>query len=287
MDIENCLVCGHTMKKLIDFPNGKSVFKCSFCGLRSLRPLPDEKELSDYYNRSQYYLEDMEDLHKDLSVNYDEGAPIIRLYQRHLNKIFSLKPPPAKLLEIGCARGVFLDLARKKDYHVKGIDMSQYAVDYAREKFQLDVEKKSIDEIHRDEEKYDIIVAIDVIEHLSSPLDLIERARAMLNPSGLLFLGTPNSQSFIGWISEKLGVFSKGKQYYPAFRFYGRGFEHLNIFNPVNMKRILEKFSFELKLAYGYNIPLENMCDVDFFQKCVIKLVTLAPYEFVFVAQKT
>jgi SAM-dependent methyltransferase len=46
---------------------------------------------------------------------------------------------------------------------------------------------------------YDLILAMDVIEHLQDPFQLLNRAGSLLRPGGLLFLQTPNAGSLHRW----------------------------------------------------------------------------------------
>ncbi len=285
--VEKCLICQNTMKSLFEFPEGNNVYKCRKCGLRSLRPLPTKVILKDFYNRNEYYKEEIAELHDDLVIGYDDNLPIIRLYKKHIQKIISYQSPPGKLLEVGCARGVFLDLARKSQYQVTGIEMNDYAVTYAQEKFNLPVCKMSLEETDFKPESFEIVVSYDVIEHLTTPQLLIEKASVFLKANGLLVISTPNSNSLINHLSEQLAILTHNSYYYPAYRFYGRGIEHLNIFNPQNLVILLKKNNFEVLHKYSYNIPLSNICDANLIYKSVLWILMKHPYEFVIIARKS
>jgi 2-polyprenyl-3-methyl-5-hydroxy-6-metoxy-1,4-benzoquinol methylase len=274
------------MNSVAAFPNGKNVYRCVSCGLRSLRPTLDISGLKDFYDRDEYYKEEIADLHDCLTANYDERSAIIRLYKKHLVDIANIKPPPAKLLEIGCARGVFLDLARKAGYEVCGTEMNGYAVKYAQDQFGLKVEKNSIEETVLDKGSFGVIVALDVIEHLSDPRRLLEAARDLLLPGGIFLVGTPNSDSPLYRIAEISAMLTKSRYHYPLFRFYGRGVEHLNIFNLSNLELLARQCGFTAVKNYPYNIPLGNMCDVNIIYRLAIGVFSLYPYEFVNILRK-
>jgi len=251
MGADQCFICNDEMRRLITFSNNKYVCRCKKCGLRGLRPLPDYQKQCDLYGRDEYFNVGLADLHADLIVGYNEKSPIIQLYQRHLQNIIKLKSPPGHLLEIGCARGVFLDLARKAGYQVTGTEMNKDAVLYAQKNFNLNVCQESIETAQLENESVDVIVAFDVIEHLINPRLLIEKAHQILKPNGILVIGTPRSTSPICFVAEQLAVLSKGRYQYPAFRFYGRAIEHLNIFNPENLELMLNQYGFRQIRAYN------------------------------------
>lgn len=102
---------------------------------------------------------------------------------------------PRKVLEVGCGMGHFLYWARERGIEsVRGLDASNEQVEAARAAG-LPAEAASADEYLADRgEEFDLIVALDVLEHLSRDeafrlLDLCLRA---LCPGGYLFMTTPN-----------------------------------------------------------------------------------------------
>ncbi len=105
-------------------------------------------------------------------------------------------------------------------------------------------------------------------------------------PGGIFLIGTPNSNSLVNFTAEMCALLTNNLYYYPIFRFYGRGIEHLNIFNPHNLSILMKKHNLKVIKQYGYNIPLTNMCDVNFIYKNAIRLLTILPYEFVLIAEK-
>ncbi len=282
---KKCLVCDNSLKKILSFPNGRSVFKCSSCKLRSLRPLPTEVEARKVYQQGNYFSEKLKDLHKDLTVDYQEGSPILQLFQKHVKNLFQLKKAPAKLLEIGCARGVLLDLMRKAGYDVQGIELDVNASKYAEEKFKIKIHRDPIEKIVLEKSFFDLIVAFDVIEHILNPRNLIRKARQFLKKDGFLVLGTPTSHSLINYVAEFLSRITFDYYYYPCYRFYGRGIEHLNIFDHNNLSQLLDQEGFDVIGQYLYAVPVNNMCDVNLLYKSVIRVLSVWPYEFVLIAK--
>ena len=279
-----CFICHHKLKKILSFENNNVLFACPHCKLKSLLPLPSQEEINKFYNKKEYYSQGLKELHNDLTVNYDDSSPIIRLYKMHLDNLTKFKPPPAQLLEIGCARGVFLDLAQKARYKIQGIEINQYATEYAKKYFNLDILNDSFEAAELKPVYYDIILAFDIIEHVIDPQKFIKKAYSALKENGILILGTPNSNSLIYKFSENIAKIINYK--YPLSRFLGKAKEHLNIFNPQNLGLFLEKNDFKLLKIYSYNIPLKNICQINFWQKIILAILMLKPYEFTIIAQK-
>ncbi|MDO8527725.1 MAG: class I SAM-dependent methyltransferase [Deltaproteobacteria bacterium] len=280
-----CLVCGGCFEKLCSLVNRKTVNRCPNCGLRRLDPFPDETEWRHLYNRKEYYSENLHELHKDLVFGYDEKKAIIQCYKNHLQHIKSAYPPPARLLEIGCASGVFLDLAQKAGYEVSGIEVNKYAAEYATHHFGLKVSNSMLEEANLPANAYDIVVAFDVIEHVVDPNTFINKIKRLLRKGGITVIGTPNTDSSLHRLAEFLARASFGIIQYPLFRFYGWGKQHLHLFNPHSLNHLLASYHFEPIGKYDYGIPFENICDLKGPYRLGVRLLWGRPYEFTVLAR--
>src|SRR6185369_10301641 len=108
---------------------------CGACTLRFRHPLPTADELTamyedDAYHASAYF--------ENAHAGYDDRSPEIRIYRRALGDLAALGSR-GRLLDVGCAAGVFLDLARGAGWEVRGVELSARHAAYAREAFGLDV----------------------------------------------------------------------------------------------------------------------------------------------------
>ncbi len=279
-----CPICGASLKLLAKFANGRSVLRCVGCGLRRLLPLPDQEELDRLYGRREYYTEDLAELHDDLTAGYDRNAPIIRLYRRHLREIIAAAPPPGRLLEIGCARGVFLDLARGAGYQVAGVEVNGYAAAYARENFGLNMTAADLSRFNA--EPADVVASFDVIEHVPDPAGFLRRTAELLKPGGLAVIGTPDRSSLLYRLAEGMSRVSGGRLNYPLFRFYGRGVEHLTVFGRAELSGLAARCGLAAVKTYGYGIPAGNMTAVSGIYRLGLGLLAPWPYEFALLARK-
>src|SRR5688572_33109561 len=99
-----CALCKGTMIEVCRFPDTeRAAMRCASCGHRQLLPQPDDAALEALYGREEYFSGDLAALHDDLRAGYDIDAPIVRLYQRHLDRIVAAAAPPARMLEVGSA----------------------------------------------------------------------------------------------------------------------------------------------------------------------------------------
>jgi SAM-dependent methyltransferase len=118
-------------------------------------------------------------------------APLLALFDRE--RLRSVPPPPARLLDAGAGRGRFVAAARRTGYDAEGIEPSPRGVEAAREVYGVALEPVGIDEAAAS--GVDVVTAWHVLEHLDDPGAALERMRAWLKPGGTLVVGVPNLAS--------------------------------------------------------------------------------------------
>ena len=104
-------------------------------------------------------------------------------------------PQPGDLLDLGCGRGEFLAAAAKAGHRVLGLDHDQAMLAEARE---LPVRQAdALDFLQSTPNRYDVITAFHVIEHLAvrEAEAMIRLAADRLRPGGRLIIATPNPGS--------------------------------------------------------------------------------------------
>lgn len=130
-----------------------------------------------------------------------EANEVERLFFKFIN---SYNNNNSKILDIGCGNGNVLSFLRKKGFqHVTGVDISEEAVRICNllgfdNVFHADIK----DFFLHDNKKYDIIFALDFIEHhdLDAIMNILQIVNSILNSGGLLIAQTPNGASLFGRI---------------------------------------------------------------------------------------
>jgi 2-polyprenyl-3-methyl-5-hydroxy-6-metoxy-1,4-benzoquinol methylase len=128
--------------------------------------------------------------------------------------------PAGKLLEIGCARGDFLQVARES-FDAYGVEPN----------LGLAASASNVAPVHRDTIErtpwsgFDVIATFHVIEHVDSPRSFVRAAVERLNPGGLLVIETPNIDSLPYKILK-----ARWRQFIP---------EHYFFFDPKTISRLL------------------------------------------------
>lgn len=153
--------------------------KCPKCGVVFVSPFPDKQTVREFYT-DDYFRE-------DYSFGIVEGdylaSEAVRIdeYRRILSKIARLTDG-RKLLEVGCAAGGFLKEARSQGWMVTGVDISEWAVKTAKERFGLDVRLGSLEEMNFPDASFDAIFFGDLLEHLHHPLSFISEVARIVKP---------------------------------------------------------------------------------------------------------
>ena len=230
-----CPVCQSDFEKLYTierFARPLSILYCPACGLQRQETFPPEEELytEDYYQgRSEYSYRDERTTEK-----YDRFV-----WRARLKTIQRYRPPPARLLDVGCAFGGFLGEAREAGYEVQGLDVSPYAAKSARERG-LPVLQGSFGPGIFAPASFDVISLVEVVEHLADPLSFARSLFEYLRPGGLALIQTAN---FLGQQARRAG--REYHYYLPGHLFYyssrnlqqllrGAGFDRFVLYRPVD-----------------------------------------------------
>jgi SAM-dependent methyltransferase len=155
-----------------------------------------------------------------------------------------------RLLDVGCATGIFLDGMRRLGWHVAGVEPSSSAVAYARVRFDLDIFAGRLEDAHYPAASFDVVTLWDVLEHVHEPRVVLAEIARILRPGGLLVLSLPNPDSlearllgshWLGWDLPR----------------------HLNLFRPMFLQRHLANAGFRTKriesFTAGYSVLLMSL----------------------------
>lgn len=100
-----------------------------------------------------------------------------------------------RLLDVGCGQGQFLARAARR-FEAHGIDISPARVERARAVTGLQsVSVGSATQLPFPDDFFDVVCALDVVEHLDDAAAFFSEARRVLRDGGLLLFSTPNTES--------------------------------------------------------------------------------------------
>ncbi len=187
-----CDLCGSAAYSSVFEKDGLSGVRCSSCGLIYINPRP-----ADEYLKNEVYNEGYFDAEKGYGIEDVFGKSRLESLKR-ADELFAeieMYGIKGSVLDAGCAAGYFLETARKRGWEPHGIEISDFAARHARENLNLEVLTGDLVRVELPNEKYDLALLMDTIEHLTSPKKGLERIYSALKPGGMLVVETPNYES--------------------------------------------------------------------------------------------
>ena len=246
-DQKYCEFCGKDQKGVF-YSRGSNytVLKCKNCGILWSDPLTNEdyEKLinSDYFG---------EDIYLSKEKNQKER------FREQINKVIKLSDPALKkdkirILDIGSGLGFFLDVCEEEGLDCEGCDINEKAVNYSnrnRNRARLG----TADSFYTDR-SFDIIFALNLIEHIPHPKEFVEQCRRILKPGGLLVLETPIQESLFH-------VFARIGDYLTGFRMNNYGINtngHIYKFCGRTFDKVTE-MGFEITHKEKIGSPLKEI----------------------------
>jgi 2-polyprenyl-3-methyl-5-hydroxy-6-metoxy-1,4-benzoquinol methylase len=199
--INTCWICSQNKLKLVKPSNIDSsltsqsfaitdkqygvtgdIFLCNSCGFLQCHKLP---------NVLKYY-EEMED------KNYDETSDQRSLQMKKVLKCIEPFKNHGRLLDIGAGSGLLVREADVLGYEAEGIEPSVWLQKIA-ENNNLKVHLGTLPHSSVGH-NYDIITLVDIIEHVSAPVDILKDVYSVLDDNGICLLITPDVKSLMARI---------------------------------------------------------------------------------------
>lgn len=154
--------------------------------------------------------------------------------------------PTAHILDIGCGTGGIMAALKTAGYEVEGIDPSDAALNYCRDKG-LAVHKATTENTEQPDNSYGAVIALDVLEHLADDRSAVAEAYRILKPGGLAIFTVPAHQKLFSNHDKQLHHFRRyGKAQFAEL--FNNDFEvikitwlHSSILLPLALKRLINK----------------------------------------------
>ncbi|MCX8505271.1 MAG: bifunctional 2-polyprenyl-6-hydroxyphenol methylase/3-demethylubiquinol 3-O-methyltransferase UbiG [Alphaproteobacteria bacterium] len=109
-----------------------------------------------------------------------------------------------KILDIGCGGGLIAEPMARLGGNVTGIDtvgknIAAAKIHAEQSGLSIDYRLSSSSELWQNGEKFDVVLALEVVEHVTDPERFIHEAAGLLQPGGMIILSTLNRKvrSFI------------------------------------------------------------------------------------------
>jgi 2-polyprenyl-3-methyl-5-hydroxy-6-metoxy-1,4-benzoquinol methylase len=166
-------------------------------------------------------------LHKERDLFLKNNIHIIKYLRRQ---------KPGKILDLGCGNGSLSNVISECGYEVFGMEESPSGVTIASKNFpncqfiQGSIYNSPPPDL---ENAFDVVISVEVIEHLFYPSELVRLARKCLKPGGYLILTTPYHGSF-----KNLALALSGKMDKHFTVLWDGG--HIKFFSVETLTKLLE-----------------------------------------------
>ena len=217
----SCHICGDPKYKIFAEIGSNRIVICKGCGLFYTNPVPEYRALMARIKDSSDYTNDqinkIQFFRKRASNLFDRVGSII---------------PPGRVLDIGCAIGTELVVARERGWDCTGIELSDSSVRIAKGQG-LRIIQAELDQAILPSESFDLITLNHVIEHITDLQSFFREVSRIVRLHGVLFISVPNVYAW---------QFFLRRQHY-SWTFHDDHFIH---FSTYTLSLLLEKYQFNV-----------------------------------------
>lgn len=202
--------------------------RCKHCGLVMVSPFVSDPYLSFNATDSVNYVNNI-DLYTGAISNDALRYLAGKMEQKYT---FLTRKQRGHVLEVGCAAGYFLFTLQARDWIVQGVELGDAIASWGQKYLHVPIHIGPIESAPLNDAEFDVVVAVEVLEHVISPKKFIASLWSKLKPGGVLFLTTPN-------------VYSSA--YYPPDSSTAilEPTDHLNLFSEDTLRQLITLFPFD------------------------------------------
>ncbi len=235
--MKKCLLCSkvnniHYLKKV----DGIQIYVCSSCQLGFLDKVGLAKQ-SRISKDTQYSLGEYRQEESKLKKRFILLSEIILRYK-----------DKGKLLDVGAGFGLFASIFAEKRFNITAIEPVNQL--YYLRKFKKKVYRNTFDIFfQKNKNKYDLILLIDIIEHLKNPVNSIVRLKNSLDKKGIIVIQTPNYNSLMAKICKNWSWWVIT--------------DHKYFFTPNSLSNMMKKTGYKLKFMKTYEDTVDFKKNLD------------------------
>lgn len=182
-----CRACEGRALTQIGEKDGFALMRCADCKTVVVNPYPTDAELMEFYSgygKTPDYLRK-----KDSKIRRSLGR---------VKLIMEQGVPGDRFLDVGCSVGYVVEAASRMGLRGHGIDIDAEAIDIARKNFGSagEFETVAIEDLAARGDKFDMVYASEVVEHVRDPESFIRSIAAVMAPDAVLYLTCPDGAHF-------------------------------------------------------------------------------------------
>jgi 2-polyprenyl-3-methyl-5-hydroxy-6-metoxy-1,4-benzoquinol methylase len=195
---------------------------------------------------------------KEYEYNY-QNCNLANAHSFLMTPLLSMLPPAInskgeklRILDLGCGNGSLSNAIAQKGYEVVGVEESRQGIEIASSNFssckfiQGSIYNLPYAQL---ENSFDVVISVEVIEHLFYPKELVRAASKILKPEGTLILTTP----FHGYL-KNLALALSGKMDKHFHVLWDGG--HIKFFSVETLTTLLEDEGYkDIEFKFAGRIP--------------------------------
>lgn len=227
-----------------------SYSKCPNCSLVYQNPQPIASDVENRYDESYFSYEiENEDAFLNLmllglkDIGFDCCLPIGQ---------------SRKILDIGCATGLFLEYMKKLGWDTYGVEVCSSAAEFGNSHRSLNIFNGILDNAPILENSLDVIHLSHVIEHVNEPDKFVKMIFTLLKPGGVAYCTTPNIAGFQARLFK-----NKWRSVIP---------DHMVLFSIKTLKKIFRQSGFKIEAYRTWG----GLCAGSGYPKLVKKILDRA-----------
>ena len=194
---------------------------------------PTKEELAQYYAEA-YYQDDQAYYQKQYPTDELQHLTA-KIWQKATlaNQLWGLEKP-GSVLDVGCGQGYALDRWRQMGWQIKGLEHGLTGVRHCNPHLLDDIEEGDLfDSLARHidgGETYDIVWLTNVLEHVITPVELMQSLTKLVKQDGIVVVSVPNDGSRFHQLLEERELINR-----PFWQAYP---DHLSYFDSDSLRAI-------------------------------------------------
>ncbi len=192
----NCPLCNNSNAKLKFVKNGYDILHCLSCNHLFTNFVPTEKDVKEIYSDDYFFKGgagyDDNTLVKDMLIKRGE------YYATKISRLIS----PGKVLDVGAAAGFILKGFGNKGWQGLGVEPNNSMVEYGKNDLGVNIKRGTIETVEL-EDKFDLVVLIQVMAHIYDLHNSMKRINSFLKPGGHVLIETWNKDSLTAKVFGK------------------------------------------------------------------------------------
>ncbi len=188
-----CKLCGGTdhevIRDTLRYDIRRQVLRCRQCEFVFLEPKAESAP--DFYAGKTY--------RQTYGPNLEKTADSREIFETHypfqyqiIDRLKDILRPDMRVLDVGCSTGHFLAALKGKVAVRVGMEFNQEEAAFIRSKLDFPVYTEPIETAPIAESPFDLITALQVVEHVEDPVGFLRNLAWQLAPDGYLYIELPN-----------------------------------------------------------------------------------------------